>query len=117
MSTSLVNVWTTASVPLTEVACLSAEDGFEVVLNSGRREASAAISTSLIGAVAGYPSARRAIGTIERWLRRDLSTNPGWQPSAGTVSRTLRWKAIGWCVLYALVVGVVAYFLSGLVPA
>jgi hypothetical protein len=109
----LVNMWTIVTIPLSEVASLSAENGFEVVLKSGRRESSSAIANSLIGTIAKYPSARRAIRRVEQFLGRDLSTPQNWQPGGADVTRRLRLRAMSGCLAYALFVGVVAYFLSG----
>lgn len=106
---TLVNMWTVVTIPLADVASLSARNGFEVVLRSGRREASSAISSSLIGMVAGYPSAKRAIREIEQFLERELSTPQDWQPSHAETTGRLRGKAIAWALAYALFVGTFAY--------
>lgn len=111
---TLVNMWTTVTIPLGEVASLSAMNGFEVILRSGRRETSSAISHSLIGAISGYPSAKRAIRKIEHFLERDLSTHQSWEPSRERETRRLRSSAIGWTSAYALLVGLVAYVIAGL---
>jgi hypothetical protein len=113
---ALVNMWTIVTIPLSEVASLSSSNGFEVVLRSGRRETASAIASSLIGTVARYPSAKRAIRDIEHFLNRSLSTLQEWQPSQTEVTRRIRFKAIGWGLLYSLFVGAVAYVIAGLVP-
>jgi hypothetical protein len=113
---TLVNMWTTVTIPLADVAFLSTQKGFEVVLRSGRREPSSAISGSLIGTMSGYPSAKRAVHKIERLLDRDLSTPQDWQPKRGEVTRRLRLRAIGWTSAYACFVGCIAYVIAGLVP-
>lgn len=113
---TLINMWTTVAIPLGDVASLSARNGFQVVLRSGRRETSSAISSSLIGTLSGYPSAKRAIRKIEQFLDRDLSTPQEWQSSHVEVARKPRLKAIGWSCAYALFVGVMAYVIAGFVP-
>jgi hypothetical protein len=112
---TLVNMWTVVTIPLSDVASLSARNGFEVVLRSGRRETSSAISSSLIGMVAGYPSAKRAIREIEQFLDRELSTPQDWQPSHAGTTGGLRAKAIALTLTYALFVGISAYVIAGLV--
>lgn len=112
----LVNMWTTVAIPLSEVASLSSSNGFEVVLRSGRRETASAIASSLIGTIARYPSAKRAIRDVEHFLGQSLSTPQEWQPSQAEVTRRIRFRAMEWGLAYSLVVGAVAYVIAGFVP-
>ncbi|RBY97961.1 hypothetical protein DQ237_03450 [Blastococcus sp. TF02-8] len=109
---TLVNLWVAVTIPWEDVSHLSAEDGFQVVLRSGRKESSSAIATSLIGTIARYPSARRAIRTIEEFLGQDLSTPRAWQSGDVDTQRTFRSVAVAWAGAYALFVGCVAYLIA-----
>lgn len=104
-SISLTNMWTVKEIPLQTVRWIAVDNGFEVVLNSGRREGSTAVAQSLIGAIGKYPSARRARRHIEEGLGRNFEDPSEWQKDTADVQTNPRLGAFLWGILYALAAG------------
>ncbi|MCO7219494.1 hypothetical protein [Klenkia sp. PcliD-1-E] len=104
-SVQLINMWSTKRIPMDTVRWIAVDNGFEVVLNSGKREGSTAVAQSLIGAIGKYPSARRARTRIEESLGRQFDDPSQWCPDTSTVETRPRVAAIGWGAAYALGAG------------
>lgn len=91
----------TIFIPWKEIRRLRADDGLDIQLKGSDEEVSAlAYQSSLIGLLAGNPSARRAVARIERFMKESADLQaPGEVERFFPWWRHFAWLSGGWLLL------------------